>query len=251
MPSPAIAGPTEPSWAHRAGRDAWGEWAEVMLGAESLRLRRLPPGVVQLGSPATEPGRQSDETLLTVTLTKPCWFAETELTQGVYELLTGSNSSPHKGRNLPVTNVTWDEAVFATKRMQVLVPGFKARLPTEAEWEYATRTGLPSEVVASGAEPAAWNSATSGGVLHPVGALRPNARGLFDLYGNVLEWVADGYGAYPSGPLSDYLNTSGSQRSARGGSWANEPADCRSAARFHFMPRAHLSWLGMRLAADD
>ena len=250
-PTTTIIAPIDPPWAHRAGLDAYGKWAEIMLGAESLRLRRLPAGVVQLGSPATEPGRNSDETFLTVTLTRPCWIAETELTQGVYEVLTGSNPNPHKGHNLPVTNITWDEAVLATKRLQIIVPGCKARLPTEAEWEFASSAGITVGLAASGAAPVAWNSATSGGGLHAVGGLSANARGLYDLHGNVLEWVADAYAAYPSGPLTDYLNTAGTQRSARGGSWAHEPEDCRSAARFHFMPRAHLSWLGMRLAADD
>jgi sulfatase modifying factor 1 len=257
VPAPVFAtpvvpvAPVRPSWATTAGQDAAGVWAEALVGGLPLRLRLIPAGTFTRGSPLDEPDRRVDETVGQVTISRPFWLAETELTQSLYRVTVGANPSRHQGNDLPVENLTWDEAAAACARLAVLIPGLAARLPSEAEWEYACRAGTGGSF-ALAAEPGlrAWDERSSGGAPNPVGRLRANAWGLFDLHGNVLEWTADAYGPYPSGPVTDPRLPNGVQRSARGGAWSMAPGEARSAARFHFMPRAHLPWLGLRIAAD-
>jgi formylglycine-generating enzyme required for sulfatase activity len=248
LPPPAAPEVSHPSWARAGGSDAAGTWAEAVVGGIPFRLRRIPAGTAGLGSPATEAGRSVDETPTQVVLTKPFWLAETELTQELYRAAVGTNPSRQVGATLPVENVTWDEAQAACARIAALVPGLRARLPSEAEWEYACRAGTtgPYALAQRG-----WDDSTSGGRAQPVAGLPANPWGLFDLHGNVLEWTADAYAPYPTALVADHRVPDGVQRVARGGSWAMGPLAARSAARFRFMPRAHLAWLGLRLAADD
>jgi formylglycine-generating enzyme required for sulfatase activity len=148
----------------------------------------------------------------------------------------GSNPSVFKGANLPVENVSWDDAQEFIKRMNARNDGHFYRLPTEAEWEYACRAGSTGDY-AGNLDAMAWYDNNSGGKTHPVGQKSPNAWGLYDMHGNVLEWCEDVYhDNYTGAPVdgSAWLTPRGdgnNDRLLRGGSWRVLGRNCRSAVR--------------------
>jgi formylglycine-generating enzyme required for sulfatase activity len=160
-----------------------------------------------------------------------------------------ANPSHFKGPDLPVENVSWDDAQEFLRRLNALTRTHEYRLPTEAEWEYACRAGAAEESPA-GLDARAWHRPNSGGRTHPVGGKRPNAWGLYDMQGNVLEWVQDWYAPdyYRRGPAADPRGPQdGSYRVYRGGSWYSSAADCRAAFRGFDLPANHYYSLGFRL----
>ena len=137
------------------------------------------------------------------------------------------------------------------------------RLPTEAEWEYAARAGATGDYCfgddVTRLFQYAWYADNAGHTTHPVGQLQPNAWGLYDMHGNVNEWVQDGFNSQeyarkaprgtavvnPAGPAG-YT----SARVIRGGSWAHTADECRSAVRFRFAPRKSNHFFGFRLLRE-
>ncbi len=259
--APALAGVApvtapaarNPAWAAAAGRDAFGAWADLRVGEAVQRLRYLAADETWMGSPADETGRRPDESRYLANFTTGLWLADSETTQLLYQEVMGSNPSRFRGDDLPVDNVTWNDASDFCRRLSQRKPGLNAELPTEAWWERGCRAGGRSAfgLVADGADQRLWDEDTSGGTPHPVRRLPPNAWGLFDMHGNVLEWTADAMAAYPTEATTDRLITHGAQRVARGGSWVSERLDCRAAARFRLMPAAHFAHLGFRFAVRE
>jgi len=194
----------------------------------------VPGGTFRMGSPETEPGHrgpglpQRDETLHEVTLS-PYLIARTEVPQWVWDRLHDVQPSQFEGEKLPVENVTWRQAVKFCKQ-------FGWRLPTEAEWEYACRAGTATAFSfgddARVLRDHAWVRSNSRGRTHSVATKEPNAFGLYDVHGNVWEWVADRGGPYPREPVTDPTGPeSGSHHVLRGGSWMDVPASVRSGNR--------------------
>jgi formylglycine-generating enzyme required for sulfatase activity len=125
--------------------------------------------------------------------------------------------------------------------------GYRYRLPTEAEWEYAARAGTTGPY-AGELDAMAWHNQNSGGMTHPVAKKQSNAWGLYDMHGNVWEWTADWYGSYSSGAATDPTGPStGSIRVFRGGSWSIGARSCRSANRIGGSPVGRDYFLGFRL----
>jgi formylglycine-generating enzyme required for sulfatase activity len=165
-----------------------------------------------------------------VTLSKPFYMGVTEVTQAQYEAVMGTNPSNFKGAANPVDGISWNDATDFCKKISE-----KTRqavcLPTEAEWEYACRAGTES-AFSFGDDPSAlgdyaWWGGNSDGTTHPVGQKKPNAWGLYDMHGNVWEWCADWYGAYPTDPVTDPSGpATGRYRVLRGGSWTYVDPDC-------------------------
>jgi formylglycine-generating enzyme required for sulfatase activity/tRNA A-37 threonylcarbamoyl transferase component Bud32 len=221
-----------------------------------MKLRLIPAGDFLMGSPTTEPGRSYDEFQHRVTLTKPFYMGETEVTQAEYQQVMGTNPSSFKGPQNPVERVSWDDAMEFCRKLSGLpaekAAGYEYRLPTEAEWEYACRAGTTTSYScgdsASQLSEYGWFGGISSSFTHPVGEKKPNAWGLYDMHGNVWEWCQDRYGAYPSGSATDPTGASSSSyRVGRGGSWFNDAGDCRSAIRSRHTPELRYDNLGFRV----
>jgi sulfatase modifying factor 1 len=243
----------QPAWAATVGQDQWGIWADLVVHGVTQRLRFIKPGSFAMGSPADEAGRCDNETLHGVALTHGYWLADSSCTQALWQAVMGSNPSLFLGDPLrPVETVSWDDCQGFLGKVVGSSPGAQARLPTEAEWEYACRAGTTALYNGSSLDALGWYYGNSGNTTHPVKQKTPNAWGLFDMHGNVWQWCSDRYGDYPSGTLTDPAGpASGPNRVRRGGSWDNVPAVCRSANRDGRAPGYSGSYLGFRLCISD
>ena len=190
-----------------------------------------------------------------VTISRPFYIQTTEVTQGQWKKVMGSNPSNFSGcgDDCPVEKVSWNDVQDFISKLNSMERTDKYRLPTEAQWEYAARSGGKAEEYAGTSSESslgdyAWYSANSGSKTHSVGQKKPNGLGLYDMSGNVWEWVQDWYGNYPSGSVTDHEGpSSGSFRVYRGGSWSNDARNCRSAARHSNDPGSRSVSLGFRL----
>ncbi|MDL2330339.1 formylglycine-generating enzyme family protein, partial [Desulfosarcina sp. OttesenSCG-928-A07] len=188
-----------------------------------------------------------------VTLTRSFFIGKYEVTQAEWIVVMGNNPSKYKGRNHPVEQVSWNEAQAFISALNQKEGITAYRLPTEAEWEYAARAG--STTTYSYGDNArqlgqyAWYDSDTG--TQPVGQLQPNKWGLYDIHGNVLEWVQDWYeeGYYAnSSEIDPQGPPSGSYRVIRGGGWYNHADGCRSAIRSGVSPDGRSGSLGFRVA---
>lgn len=176
-----------------------------------------------------------------------------EVTQELWEAVTGENPSIFKGKELPVENVSWKEVQNFIKRLNKLT-GKVYRLPTEAEWEYAARGGNKSKKYAfvggNETDNIAWHFDNSEGHTHNVGLISPNELGLYDMGGNVSEWTQDWFGHYsikslknPKGPKSSDIG-----KVFRGGNWSVLLMYNHPGCRFVSNPSFKSSTIGLRLA---
>jgi formylglycine-generating enzyme required for sulfatase activity len=168
-----------------------------------------------------------------------------EVTQGLWESVMGNNPSKFTdNKDLPVESVSWDDAREFIRKLNEKT-GEKYRLPTEAEWEYAARGGRKSkgrEYAGSwDIDDVAWYDENSGYKTHRVGRKAPNELGLYDMTGNVWEWVDDGTPA-------DSAQRPDSMRVSRGGSWIGDAKGCRISARDITSSGTRIGYLGFRLA---
>jgi formylglycine-generating enzyme required for sulfatase activity len=200
-----------------------------------------------------------------VTISKPFYMGVYEVTQDQYEVVTGTNPSHFKGAQNPVDTVSWGDAVAFCQALSRKT-GRTVRLPTEAQWEYACRAGATtpfntgptiSTDQANYDGRYTYGNGVKGG--HPdktmvVGSFKPNAFGLHDMHGNLMEWCADWYG-------EDYYSASGNtvdpkgwatgtNRAMRGGSWVIPPDACRSAWRDWGTPDNRFGHYGFRVVVD-
>jgi formylglycine-generating enzyme required for sulfatase activity/outer membrane protein assembly factor BamB len=233
-----------------------------------------------MGSKDTdEDAREDEKPRHRVRITKPFAIGMYEVTQGEYERVMGVNPSffssrflgkdktaKHDASRFPVEQVSWHDAVELCRRLSALPAEKQAgrvyRLPTEAEWEYASRAGttttfhygnaLTSTLAnLNGNEP--YGGAPKGPYLlrtTAVGSYQPNAFGLYDMHGNVWEWCQDWYGAnyYKESPIDDPPGPrSGSARVIRGGDWRSDGRDCRAGFRHADMPAGRSFVTGFRV----
>jgi formylglycine-generating enzyme required for sulfatase activity len=193
-----------------------------------------------------------------VMLRAPFSLAKFEVTQELYEAVTGANPSRWKGPRNSVEMVNWEEAnrfcrqvTDALRQRKLLSAREEIRLPTEAEWEYACRAGSTTAYSFGQGElkEHAWFKGNSKGEDPPVGKKKPNAWGLYDMHGYLWEWCQDAWHPnYEGAPKEGQAWTErGSKtRVARGGSWADEADACRSAARRGFPLEERSDTLGFR-----
>jgi formylglycine-generating enzyme required for sulfatase activity len=224
----------------------------------------IPPGEFTMGSPPEERERDLDEGPPTrVVLPEGFWIGRHEVTQAEYEGVVGTNPSRYAGDGrLPVEKLTWTEAMDYCARLTArerasgrLPAAYAYRLPTEAEWEHACRSGssgryhFGDEVNPAALAAYAWFGDNSDSTPHPVGTRQANAWGLHDLHGNVLEWCLDAWqGSLPGGTITNRVTVpQGTLRVARGGSWLYPARACRSANRESYGMLNRCSDLGFRV----
>jgi formylglycine-generating enzyme required for sulfatase activity len=191
-----------------------------------------------------------------VTLSHDFYIGKYEVTQAVWKtVMDGDNPSEHQGDDLPVTHVSWNEIqTFISKlNEQNIVSGWKWSLPTEAQWEYAAKAG--TNYAYSGSddyEEVAWMYSNSGRETHPVGQKLPNDWGIYDMSGNVAEFVTDWFGAYPSDHQTDPVGVDEPARRAmkvyRGGPFDQLAVGVAVVYRGAVIPTVGVNNVGFRLA---
>ena len=190
-----------------------------------------------------------------VTLTNDYYMGKYEVTQALWQAVTGKNPSKFKGDYLPVEMVSWDDCQEFIGKLNSMT-GRMFRLPTEAEWEYAARGGKKSRGYqysgSSNISDVAWYDGNSGSKTRPVGTKQANELGIYDMSGNVYEWCLDWNGSYVSTPLTNPTGAvSGVLRACRGGSWSADTRHCRSSYRHYGRPGYRGSILGLRLVLSE
>lgn len=214
----------------------------------------LPAGSFAMGSNRGEPDEQP---LHNVTIAKAFAIGKTEVTQAQWAAVMGANQNPSYfvdcGDNCPVEQVSWEDVQAFIQKLNAKT-GKQYRLPTEAEWEYACRAGDQQDYCGSdNADKVSWNGYNSGSFLfktpHPVASKEPNAFGLYDMSGNVWEWVEDTYhDNYNGAPTDGSAWTGSSMRVLRGGSWGYDQPFSRASARSKFGTNYRYYSYGFRLA---
>ena len=264
------------AWAKYLGRKVEEEF-EIAPGAK-MKFALVPPGKFIMGSSQNEKdyvhktfgdvagGWAKQEIEHEVEITKPFYMGVYDVTQAQYEAVTSKTPSKFLGAELPVEQVSWEDAdAFAKGLTEKAKDGLVYHLPTEAEWEYACRGGRPysqpfgigdgaslssREANFDGNNP--YGAAEKGAYLAkttPVGSYKPNALGLYDMQGNVWQWCSDWYGEYPTARAVDPTGPgTASTRVYRGGRWCSDAWDCRAAARGFLTPGSRYAHLGFRLA---
>jgi len=221
-------------------------------GGVKMEMVLIRPGSFMMGS---EKGAPDEKPVHKVRITRPFYMGKYEVTQEQWQAVMGTSPSKFKGAKNPVEQVSWNDCQDFMKKLSEKVGGGAFRLPTEAEWEYASRAGTTTEYSFGDSDSAygeyAWYSANSGSATHPVGQKKPNAWGLYDVHGNLWEWCSDFYdtGYYAQSPADDPTGGgSGGARVLRGGSWGDDATFCRAAYRCSFDPSSSYYYYGLRAA---
>ena len=222
----------------------------------SIDMVRVEAGTFTMGAtPEMKDPWDDEKPAHQVTLTNDYYIGKYEVTQALWQAVMGNNPSNFKGDDLPVEKVSWDDCQEFISKLNRLT-GKTFRLPTEAEWEYATRGGKKSRGYqysgSSNLSDVAWYGGNSGNKTHSVGSKQANELGIYDMSGNVWEWCQDWKGSYSS---SSQVNptgaNSGSFRVYRGGSWGSTAGFCRSSCRGYGTPDYRNSNLGLRLILSE
>jgi formylglycine-generating enzyme required for sulfatase activity len=286
LPSPS-AGKAGSSGTAMAPPDSSGV-APIQTGSPGMVL--IQPGSFVMGSPDGEPGRGANEQQHEVTITRPYYLCDHEVTQTEWTSVMHWNPARGEREDMPIAEVTWYDCVdYCNKRseQEKLTPAYdidiaqsmnqniiKAavlwnpdangyRLPTEAEWEYACRAGTKTPFSYGAcltAKQGAFNGAhplpgcpgdsTRKG-LPPVKSFAPNSWGLYDMHGSVYEWCWDWLAAYPAGAARDPRGPKGGERRVfRSGGWNAAERFCRSACREDGAPTLRSISMGVRVCRN-
>ena len=231
------------------------EASKTFTNSIGMEFVLIPAGSFMMGcDPTFNECNDSEKPQHRVNIGQPFYLGKYQVTQAQWEAVMGNNPSSFKGRDNPVDSVSWDDAQVFIKKLNEKEGHTRYRLPTEAEWEYAARAGTTSAWSFGDEGNAmsgyAWYGANSGDTTHPVGQKQPNPWGLYDVHGNVWEWVQDCWSDnYRDAPTDGSAGGNNCEyRVLRGGSWKYIPSFARSAYRNVFSPgfRSYLS--GLRIA---
>lgn len=243
-------------------------WKEPVTGMEFVKIYK---GSFYMGNPVTKTDSSNSELLHPVTLTKEFWLGRMEVTREQWQQVMGDEEphpekpSPFRNDNpkYPVVSKSFFDVQNFLQKLEKLSPGNRFRLPTEAEWEYACRAGtstnfntgmqISDSLANYNAEIPSKYSSIGKFIGHPtpVGSYPPNRWGLYDMHGNLWEWVSDWYGPYlpekeinPKGPQSITLKI------IRGGSWYFAADNARSFSRRTHPPQLWGFSIGFRVVRE-
>lgn len=234
------------------------QWATSVTDAQRTEITKLVESLVKVEGGSFVMGTDavtatSAEKMHTVRVST-FYISKYEVTQALWEAVTGRRPSLFQGKDLPVDQVSWQDCQVFIKSLNKLC-GLAFSLPTEAQWEFAARGGKKSKGYefcgSNDINSVAWNKDNSGGTTHPVGTKDPNELGLYDMSGNVWEWCCDWFredyydetqeAEDPTGPKTGFY------RSERGGGWDYDFKYCRYWHRNYDDPVYRRSDNGCRL----
>ena len=247
-----------------AMQDVSGHDVSALL--DGTGMVRIPPGEFLMGSPN---GNADERPVHRVRISQGFEMGKCEVSQAQWEaIMSDAHARPgtkvfnvdgaalsnrpsrFQGASLPVESVSWEDVTLFLKRLNARDTRHAWRLPTEAEWEYACKAGGEPE---TGLGATAWYKANSGDQTQPVATKTPNGWGLYDMQGNVAEWVQDWYSPdfYENSPAADPKGPegpeTGSYRVFRGSCWHNTSENCRAAIRGFDFPVSRFDYVGFRL----
>jgi formylglycine-generating enzyme required for sulfatase activity len=245
-PEDFVSGPKEP--------EAGEVWTEPNTG---MVFFWIPSGSYRMGALADDPDAAPNESPSRVCTVKGFWVGRHPVTQRQWEIIMGRNPSHFRlSGDQPVEQIRFGEALsFARRLSQQNGNRFRFGIPSEAQWEYAARSGGKTERFAGGndVDAVAWYSGNSGFSTHPVETKAPNGLGLFDMSGNVLEWCSDLYQPHPrsdASPMETIGTDTGLRRVCRGGSWRTPATQCRTTGRKGIAQGLRYTDLGVRIVRE-
>ena len=213
----------------------------------------VPPGEFRMGSTEAD---NDEEPVTRAHISRGFWLGKYEVTQAKWQTEIGTTPSDNTGcAQCPVEQVSWHDAQDFIRSLNGRCRcGNVYRLPTEAEWEYAARAGTTGDRYGN-LDAIGWHDGNSGNRTHPVGQKAPNAWGLYDMLGNVYEWVGDWYDEYPGGAVTDPQGPAsslhGTARVHRGGGWPHSARYSRAGDRNWAASDFLADFLGFRLLRTE
>jgi formylglycine-generating enzyme required for sulfatase activity len=228
---------------------------DTTFNSISMELVLIHSGTFRMGGDKKREQAEDHETPRhLVKIGNGFFMGKYEVTQAQWHEIMNNNPSEFKDDTRPVERVSWNDVQAFIQKLNTIEETNKYRLPTEAEWEYAARAGSEHAYGfgdnINKLSQYAWYRKNSAGETHPVGQLKPNAWGLFDMHGNVHEWCQDWFDRkyYSQGPSNDPSGPlSGLAKVLRGGDWGSEDWYCRCASRSLSSPDRRSNRLGFRL----
>lgn len=233
------------------------DWGNL-TNSVGMEFVEIPEGGFDMGSPSSEKGRKFNEgPVHNVNISYNFYLGKYEVTQKQWREIMGNSPSFNKGDDLPVEQVSWNDVQEFIKNLNEIEGTDKYRLPTEAEWEYAARAGTTTMYSygnnISELGDYAWYIGNSNGTSHVVGQKKPNPWGLYDIHGNVWDWVQDGWHETYDGAPTDgsaWVNNATPFKVRRGGVFRQGFDESRSAMRLNEHIDGRYSGIGFRLARD-
>lgn len=231
--------------------------ADCLAAGPEIEMVLVKGGCFQMGD--TFGDGATDEKPVHEVCVDDFYIGKYEVTQAQWQAVMGNNPSHFKkGGEYPVESVSWNDIQDFIGKLNALM-GKRYRLPTEAEWEYGARSGGKKEKYAGTSDENSlgrfsWYDANSGEETHPVGLKKPNGLGIYDMSGNVWEWVQDWYGEYyyKDSPRENPQGLPrGDKKVVRGGSWKYYEWYVRASYRDRYEPTAGVNVYGFRLAAPS
>jgi formylglycine-generating enzyme required for sulfatase activity len=219
-----------------------------------MKFTLIPAGEFYMGSEEND----DEKPVQKVKIKNSFYLGTYPVTQREWKAVMGDNPSHFKGNDLPVEQVSWADVQEFIKKLKEKEGTDKYRLPSEVEWEYACRAGTTTRYSFGDSESKlgdyAWYGDNSGGKMHPVGQKKPNPWGLYDMHGNVLEWVQEMWHSDYNGAPTDgsaWEDGDGADRVVRGGGWCDDAGSCRSAFSIAVVPSRRFNILGFRILRES
>ena len=231
------------------------DFRTIRVGNSYFDMSFVKGGTFMMGSDA--PDAQADEQPVHAVTLSDYYIGQTEVTQHLWKKVMGEENNPSavKGNNLPVTNITWNEAQTFVERLSELT-GMRFRLPTEAEWEYAARGGQKSKgytyAGSNDIDEVGWYNGNSSNKTHAVGQKQPNELGIYDMTGNVWEYCSDWHMPYSAQAQTNPTGAvTGEKHVLRGGCYHYDSKNCTSTNRHsYYTPDKGGASTGLRIVLE-